>query len=704
MKDSIRKPENTSRSLDNQPRASRQAPINEILQAYKDGTLGKQPVQRESVEDEDLLQAKTSGQAPASVILQQYKESIQRYASKEEDELIQGKSDTVQREELDEEELLQGKFESTPTTEQEPIQRDEKPNNTGLPDELKTGIETLSGYSMDDVKVHYNSDKPVQLNALAYAQGTDIHVAPGQEKYLPHETWHVVQQKQGRVQPTMQLQGVNVNDNEGLEKEADIKGEEILTRHSNNSSILENKLTSHNIIQLMSDGNRSSIKDFFSRFKSKKDNKLHLYSFIHNDGLGDAGQLKLLYDKICSSNIDSSPILLSVFEEVSTDELKINNRKQKIQSILPVEDKNIKHRNSQIQPSAIRESAFPDKTGNIWEVEYPVPDESFKISPENQLLKIKEMGGGEVESCFKTGESLDRIGFGVPETSSDNISAENTKSAEIFFKTKTGNPDLNTAELLNTAWIVSIKNYKMLNDNPLPLIESSKIDNIKNKAKESGAKLILFIGMAESDSYLQEDNTHIIFSKFVENITLRDIFNKSKNSFIISGGEGMYAESLSSEDGNATVLAGRYAFQYQEIGWTIFLADTERYKSKLEKTGFPFFKSVKMDSEIKKYRFFGLNNRHIYYFNNENKFISILDKNQQKDINDLDGQEILFSKNLSALYLPLSLNHGNYNMPEIFDNFDQVKQIFATLHQKQKNNSWFKLINQEEPDKLRLPD
>ncbi|HAP61901.1 MAG TPA: hypothetical protein DCR93_21180, partial [Cytophagales bacterium] len=34
--------------------------------------------------------------------------------------------------------------------------------------------------------------------------GTDIHLAPGQQKHLPHEAWHVVQQKQGRVKPTLQ--------------------------------------------------------------------------------------------------------------------------------------------------------------------------------------------------------------------------------------------------------------------------------------------------------------------------------------------------------------------------------------------------------------------------------------------------------------------------------------------------------------------
>ena len=105
----------------------------------------------------------------------------------------------------------------------QPIQK--KENKTGLPDNLKTGVENLSGISMDDVKVHYNSAQPAQLQAHAYAQGTDIHLAPGQEKHLPHEAWHVVQQKQGRVKPTLQMKGgVKVNDDISLEQEADIMG------------------------------------------------------------------------------------------------------------------------------------------------------------------------------------------------------------------------------------------------------------------------------------------------------------------------------------------------------------------------------------------------------------------------------------------------------------------------------------------------
>jgi hypothetical protein len=97
-------------------------------------------------------------------------------------------------------------------------------NRTGLPDALKTGVEALSGQSMDDVRVHRNSGQPAQLQAHAYAQGTDIHLAPGQERHLPHEAWHVVQQKQGRVRPTMQLEGAAINDDSGLEREADVMG------------------------------------------------------------------------------------------------------------------------------------------------------------------------------------------------------------------------------------------------------------------------------------------------------------------------------------------------------------------------------------------------------------------------------------------------------------------------------------------------
>ncbi|MDP3683383.1 MAG: DUF4157 domain-containing protein, partial [Ignavibacteria bacterium] len=105
-----------------------------------------------------------------------------------------------------------------------------KENKTGMPDNLKSGVENLSGLDMSDVKVHYNSSQPAQFNALAYAQGNEIHLGAGQERHLPHEAWHVVQQRQSRAQATKQMKvGVPINDDAGLENEADVMGAKALS-------------------------------------------------------------------------------------------------------------------------------------------------------------------------------------------------------------------------------------------------------------------------------------------------------------------------------------------------------------------------------------------------------------------------------------------------------------------------------------------
>ncbi|OXA95876.1 eCIS core domain-containing protein [Flavobacterium hercynium] len=171
------------------------------------------PIQKKGVEEE----------------LQMKVDPVQKKGAEEEE--LQMKAAPIQRKGIEEEEAVQGKFAL-------PIQK--KANNTGLPDNLKSGIENLSGFAMDDVKVHYNSAKPAQIQAHAYAQGTDIHVASGQEKHLPHEAWHVVQQKQGRVQPTMQMKGnINVNDDAGLENEADVMGEKAMQQSTSQIQLKE---------------------------------------------------------------------------------------------------------------------------------------------------------------------------------------------------------------------------------------------------------------------------------------------------------------------------------------------------------------------------------------------------------------------------------------------------------------------------------
>ncbi|MGB9179566.1 MAG: hypothetical protein WCB68_10020 [Pyrinomonadaceae bacterium] len=99
-----------------------------------------------------------------------------------------------------------------------------KENKTGMPDNLKAGLEHLSGLNLDDTKVEYNSSEPARFEANAITQGKKIYVAPGQEKHLGHEGWHRIQQMQGRVQATTQMHGTAINDDSALEREADVMG------------------------------------------------------------------------------------------------------------------------------------------------------------------------------------------------------------------------------------------------------------------------------------------------------------------------------------------------------------------------------------------------------------------------------------------------------------------------------------------------
>lgn len=92
-------------------------------------------------------------------------------------------------------------------------------NQTAL--EMLQKAERQYGVPMDDVRVHYNSDKPKEVHALAYTMGTDVYIGPGQEKHLKHELGHVVQQKLGKVKPVGKVNGLPLNDEPALEQEAD---------------------------------------------------------------------------------------------------------------------------------------------------------------------------------------------------------------------------------------------------------------------------------------------------------------------------------------------------------------------------------------------------------------------------------------------------------------------------------------------------
>lgn len=147
-------------------------------------------------------------------------ETLQR-APEDEDELLQGKF-VAQRDIDEEDELLQGRF----------VTQKQEENHTGIPDEVKQRMESSFGADFSSVRVHSDSSKAPEVGALAFTQGTDIHFAPGQfkpetssgQQLLGHELAHVVQQSEGRVQPTTEIAGMSVNDDVSLEHEADVLG------------------------------------------------------------------------------------------------------------------------------------------------------------------------------------------------------------------------------------------------------------------------------------------------------------------------------------------------------------------------------------------------------------------------------------------------------------------------------------------------
>ena len=130
--------------------------------------------------------------------------------------------ETMQRDAMDEDELLQGKF----------VAQRQTKNQTGIPDHVIQGMESSFGTDFSSVRVHPDSSKAPEVGALAYTQGTDIHFAPGQfkpdtsagQQLLGHELTHVIQQAEGRVQPTTEVGGMAVNDDLSLEHEADVMG------------------------------------------------------------------------------------------------------------------------------------------------------------------------------------------------------------------------------------------------------------------------------------------------------------------------------------------------------------------------------------------------------------------------------------------------------------------------------------------------
>ena len=107
-----------------------------------------------------------------------------------------------------------------------------KGNGSPLPDKTKDTMQSLFGEDFSNVRVHTNSAVP-PAGAKAHTIGSDIFFASGAydpstaagRGLIGHELTHVVQQAQGRVKVKPGSNGLNINDDPALEREADMMGQ-----------------------------------------------------------------------------------------------------------------------------------------------------------------------------------------------------------------------------------------------------------------------------------------------------------------------------------------------------------------------------------------------------------------------------------------------------------------------------------------------
>lgn len=489
---------------------------------------------------------------------------------------------------------------------------------------------------------------------------------------------------------------------------------------------------------------RGMVQDFFWRLKQddSPDKRLNVYSFIISDGLGDAGQLKILYDKVksredelgvlgkirmlCVFSIKDQLLDQKGFKEIDlimsgnwrsnemyrqADSL-VRDRTEEIQRTCGVGNDGIKYvADSPYAGENFRGNAF-DVQQNDWEIEYPVPDRIFTTPKEEQTLKIKEMGQeSDIPNTVKAGDvTQDGIGYGIKDTLSG-LTGENPHFAEDFLRSKGVAAD-KIDELLHNAWIVSVKNYiydgkdTKLKKAGFPMEKALEIARL---AKENGAKLIIFAGMLPQFELSLWDRIRlrdmIIICEKISHDTLLDFMEKIVGGVIISGGEGLFAESLATQPDKdtASVLAGRYAFQYYEVANA--LANMEPLESISPSEKDPNLKL----SQAERFRIFkyGFQNG-LYFYCDKGGFREILNGNMDGEALPLNfflsfynkeqseaQRTFYYSHSLSALYLPLIINGKvPMKMPEVFGgDLGAVLAVFKRLKGSLVSESWLKLID-----------
>ena len=290
-----------------------------------------------------------------------------------------------------------------------------KEDSNGLPEGLKDGVERLSGQSMSDVIVHRNSDKPAQLQAHAFAHGTNIHLAPGQEQHLPHEAWHVAQQKQGRVEPTTQLKAATlINDDKGLEEEADVMGAKAMQIGSQKEAPLQAKSWKSSSTSLnptiqrkklnLGDGKiqgfGTAIKNLFGKTTfTKLTDEVNKFNALPEDQQGEQGKIvKALGQKWLDSHsnsedpndVEKKKAILQIMEDLKGESLQEAVDKNIFKNAEQAKDLEVTDFSIEKSKEKEKEKGFIDESGKISDKKGWLSTTSFMSDAESTVQGIVE--------------------------------------------------------------------------------------------------------------------------------------------------------------------------------------------------------------------------------------------------------------------------------------------------------------------------
>ncbi len=422
--------------------------------------------------------------------------------------------------------------------------------------------------------------------------------------------------------------------------------------------------------------NEVKVQAFFQQIlndlNAKKPVSLLLYTYVKEDGLGDAAQLGYLRKELA----ERMPMLpLKVV--IGCDDIMLEAKQAQIRELVGGDDVTFF-----ICESNDTRVLKPSNYGCTYMIQYPFP--AFRYE-EATTLCIYEMGTTR-EGCVKTGLSENGIGYGIPSLPKEKESDGSDSwliSAKPFIQPGGGMQDFGLEKKLQ------LHQESRLTDDPALKRHLIMLNQIKSFQSAYTVKALWL------NSVL-----HTYLTRFPKDAAAKDMVLPSVSAeqiaqsladkaagVVVCGGEGLFCQCLAMPHDVPVVFACRYGFQYREIAYTL---------KGLETCGSA--KVGEITAELaQQYRIFFVGDKisHLLYAVDDHHYYDLL---EQKLLSLKPEVSLCSSKALSALALPMFLNmqpnrYIQLQWPQIFkDPVNEMLEYHLRLKQELAKKNWFHLI------------